>query len=148
MRALQRAWRGEVLLKAVSGAAGSSLPGLGRAMLVRADPVLASPGVVLGYVLLFTDLTERKDAEAARRLFQEGIVQGSKAMANRTDSPAGVAVRSLLAAMLEKAQLAAFEITDGVDTKGMSGKLVSVRASVDRATEMLGRLAQHSGGAE
>ncbi len=145
LRALQRTWRGEVMLKSVSKTVGSNLPVLGRAMFVRADPVLSAPGFVLGYVMLFTDLTERKDAEAARRIFQEGIVQRSQAMASRANSRTGIATQSLLASMLENAQLAALEITDGVDTKGMSQKLNSVRSSVERATEMLDRLIRHSG---
>jgi len=51
-------WRGEAVL------------GGCRPMQVRADPVFSSPGQVTGFVLLFTDLTEQKAAEAARQRFQ------------------------------------------------------------------------------
>ena len=136
LRSAHRTWRGEVLLKAGQD---SGLP-----LLVRADPVFSSPQRVLGFVLLFTDLTERKEAEQARRLFQEGIVNGQRVASKRLDSRAGIAAQSLLASMLENAQLAALEITDGVDTTGMAGRLESVRASVQRAAEMLERLIRHS----
>lgn len=135
LRFSQRTWRGEALLK------------LGedehRAMLVRADPVFAAPDRVLGYIILFTDLTDRKEAERARRQFQEGIAEGQRRAAARLESQAGVAARNLLASMLENAQLAAMEITDGVDAIGIAHRLESVRASVQRAAEMLERLLRH-----
>lgn len=136
LRVSQRTWRGEALLK------------LGeeehRAMLVRADPVFAAPDRVLGYIVLFTDLTERKEAERARRLFQEGIAEGQRKAAARLETQAGVTARNLLASMLENAQLAAMEITDGVDALGMAYRLESVRASMQRASEMLERLLRHA----
>ena len=113
-------------------------------MLIRADPVFSAPQRVLGFVLLFTDLTERKLAEQSRRVFQEGIVHKSRMAASRLDTRAGIAAQSLLATILENAQLAALEITDGVDTAGMSARIESVRASVQRASDMLERLIRHS----
>ena len=60
------AWRGEVEIPTRSG---NTQP-----FLVRADPVNAAQDRVLGFVLLFTDLTERKAADAARGRFQEGVL--------------------------------------------------------------------------
>ena len=136
LRLLRRPWRGEVQLRMQDGAY--------KAMLVRADPVFSAPDRSLGYVLLFTDLTERKEAERARRRFQEGIAQGQRVVASRLDSGAGAIAQSLLASVLENAQLAAMEITDGVDTHGMFTKLESVRTSVERAAEILDRLMRHT----
>ena len=112
--------------------------------MVRADPVFSSPGRVLGFVLLFTDLTERKAADAARRRFQDGIVGGARAMVGRLDSQADLVFQNLLPSVVENAQLAALEITDGVDVARMPGMLESVQASVSRATEVLGRLIWHA----
>ena len=136
LRRQHRTWRGEVLLLTADGDQ--------KAMLVRADPVFSAPGRALGFVLLFTDLSERKAAEQARRLFQDGIVRNQRQAASRVDSSAGMAAQSLLASVLENAQLAALEITDGVDTAGMSNRLESVRASVQRASEMLERLIRYA----
>ncbi len=137
LRTTHRAWRGEVQLRAGQGP--------DRALLVRADPVFSAPERVLGYVLLFTDLTSRKQADQARRLFQEDIAQSQSTAGARLDMRAGMAAQSLLATVLENAQLAALEITDGGDTENMGRRLESVRASTRRAAEMLDRLIRHAG---
>ncbi len=132
----KRTWRGEVQLETESGE--------NRPLLVRADPVFSSPDRVLGFVLLFTDLTERKAADAARRRFQDGIVGGHRGTVGRLDSQADLIFQNLLSSVVENAQLAALEITDGVDVARMPAMLESVQASVARATEVLGRLIWHA----
>lgn len=66
-----RAWRGEA---EIARPDGSSIP-----VLVRADPVFVSPDRILGFVVLFADMTDAKAAQFARRRFQEEIyaVSGS-----------------------------------------------------------------------
>ena len=102
--------------------------------------VLSSPERVLGFVLMFTDLTERKAAEVARRRFQEGILQSNRKLANRIDSQADLVFQNLMSAIIENAQLAALEITDGTDPTGMPTLLESVRNSVARTVEVLEHL--------
>ncbi len=131
-----RTWRGEVRMR--RAAEGDC------ALLVRADPVFSAPGRVLGFVLLFTDLTERKEAEQARRSFQQTIAAGQQEAQRSLHSNSGHAAQSLLTSVLENAQLAALEITDGVDTAGMALRLESVRVSVQRASDMLERLLRYS----
>ena len=65
-------------------------------MLVRADPVFARLDRMLGFVLLFTDLTERKAAEAARRGFQEEVDRPPPAVSVRLDSNADLMFRQSL----------------------------------------------------
>ncbi len=132
----RRSWRGEVRLV-------DEAPGEDRPMLVRADPVFSAPDRVLGFVLLFTDLTERKQAEAARRRFQEGIVQGHPVRPGRLDRTSDPIFRTLLNTVVENAQLAALEITDGVELTRMPRMLDSVRASVARTAEVLEHLLRH-----
>lgn len=132
----RRSWRGEVRLVGAT-------PGDDRPMLVRADPVFSAPDRVLGFVLLFTDLTERKQAEAARRRFQEGIVQGHPVRPGRLDRASDLMFRNLLNTVVENAQLAALEITDGVELTRMPRMLDSVRASVARTAEVLEHLLRH-----
>lgn len=132
----RRPWRGEI------GLAGRS--GETRSLLVRADPVLSAPDRVLGYVLLFADLTERRAAESARRRFQEEVVEQHRPMTTRLDSKSDLLYRRVLSTVVSNAQLAALEITDGVDPARMPEMLESVQASVTRTAELLQHLVWHS----
>jgi PAS domain-containing protein len=132
----RRPWRGEVRLET-----NARDP---KPLTVRADPVFSSPDRVLGHVLLFTDLSERKTAEDARRRFQERILEGKRMSPALLDSRNDFVYQNLLTLVVENAQLAALEITYGVDTVRMPGMLESVRASVTRTTELLERLISHA----
>ncbi len=127
-----RPWRAEVSL---NGAAEG-----GARFLLRADPVFASSSRVLGFVLMFTDLSERKAAEAARRRFQESVIE-TRAL-HRTDAatPDALGYRALETLIMENAQLAALEITDGIDPRRMPVMLEGVRASVARCAGLLDHL--------
>jgi PAS domain-containing protein len=132
----RRAWRGEVLL---DGRADKPMP-----LLVRADPVIAAHARMLGFVLIFTDLTERKAAESARKRFQESVIEQRRPMTGRLDSQADLVFRNVLSTMVENAQLAAMEIADCVDPAQMPEMLEAIRASVNRTAEMLGYLIWHA----
>lgn len=134
--AYRRVWRGEVTLLTKQGEP--------KPLLVRADPVFSSPDRVLGFVLMFTDVTERKLAEAARRRLQENIVGQRRFMTVRLDSKADLVYRNLLNSLVGNAQLAALEITDGVDVTRMPEMLDSVKASVTRTAEVLEHLVWHT----
>ena len=54
--------------------------------------------------------------------------------------------RNLLASVVGNAQLAALEITDGVDLAQVPAMLESVQSSVERAAELLERLVWHAAG--
>jgi len=125
-------WRGEAVL-------GGSRP-----VQVRADPVFSSPGQVTGFVLLFTDLTEQKAAEAARSRFQERMFERSRPLSTRLDAKGDLLFQALLSHVVENAQLAALEITDGGETARMPEMLESVRASVTRTRRVLEHLIWHS----
>src|SRR6478736_6460246 len=71
---------------------------------------------VLGFVLIFSDITDRKAAESARSRFQEGIVQSNRISSVRLDSKTDLVYQNLLSSVIENAQLAALEITYGVET--------------------------------
>lgn len=125
----QRSWRGEVEMSVV--------PDERLRLQVRADPVLSAPRRLLGFVLLLTDLTERQAVETARRRFQSGIVEQHRMTAVRLDSHADLIYRNLLSTVIGNAQLAALEITDGVDLARMPEMLESVHVSVTRSKELL-----------
>ena len=132
----RRSWRGEAML--ARGADGA-MP-----LLIRADPVFAPRSRLLGFVLIFTDLTERKAAEAARKRFQTGVIAQHRPLAGRLDSEADLIFRNILSSVVENAQLAALEIADGVDPAQMPQMLEAIRISVARTAEKLGYLIWHA----
>lgn len=127
-----RPWRGEVSLECVGQ---PPLP-----FLVRADPVLSAPGEVLGFVLLLTDTRQRQRADAARRRFQSDAMEPRKAMAVPLESEEDLLYRKLFSRLVHNAQLAALEITDGVDLERVPDMLDGVQASVSRTAELLEHL--------
>jgi light-regulated signal transduction histidine kinase (bacteriophytochrome) len=131
----RRTWRAEVNLKLEHGA---------RALLVRADPVFSAPGRVLGFVLLFMDISERRAVDTARRRLQDSIIKGNRAVTARLDTRASLLYQDLLSSVVENAQLAALEITDGSDTALMSEMLESIRSSVARTADLLEHLLWHA----
>ncbi|PSO14008.1 histidine kinase, partial [Bradyrhizobium sp. MOS004] len=119
-----RPWRGELLLRSESNRE--------KPLLIRADPVHPSRDRVLGFVLIFSDITDRKAAEIARSRFQEGIVQSNRISSVRLDSKTDLVYQNLLSSVIENAQLAALEITYGVETGRIAEMLESVRNSTLR----------------
>lgn len=129
-------WRGEAELLDARGGT--------RPVLVRADPVFSAPGRVLGFVLVVTDLGERKAADVARQSFQEKIVAGRRQLPARVGSKTELLHKNILSAIVENAQLAALEIADGVEVGRMPSLLDNVQASVDRSAELLRHLLRHA----
>ncbi|MGB5832071.1 MAG: GAF domain-containing protein [Thiohalocapsa sp.] len=128
----QRPWRGEVEVR-VDGE--QTMP-----FLLRADPVLSAPGEALGFVLLLTDIRQRRRADAARQRFQATALEPTKAMAVPFASEDDLIYRSLFSSLARNAQLAALEITDGVEVDRVPDMLTGVQASVSRTAELLEHL--------
>jgi light-regulated signal transduction histidine kinase (bacteriophytochrome) len=131
-----RPWRGELLLRNQGNRE--------KPLSLRADPVQPSHDRVLGFVLMFSDITDRKAAEAARSRFQEGIIQSHRTHSVRLDSKTDLVYQNLLASVVENAQLAALEITYGVETGRIAEMLESVRNSTLRTAEVLEQLMWHA----
>ena len=91
--------------------------------------------------VLLADLTDRKAAESARRRFQDGIVRSHRKVSGAGDAPRNIAVQNLMSSVIENAQLAALEITDGTDLPEVPALLESVRTSVASTAEVLEQLA-------
>lgn len=139
LESLQRhrhTWRDELSLAAK---ASPSKP-----LQVRADPIFSTPSNLLGFVFHFTDMTQRKAAEEARRSFQEGLIGRHQMHTVQLNSKADLLYRNLLSSLVGNAQLAALEITDGMETAQIPGKLESVQASMTRSRELLEHLLWHA----
>jgi two-component system, chemotaxis family, sensor kinase Cph1 len=132
----RRAWRGELLLRSEGNRE--------RPLMIRAEPVEPSRDRVLGFVLIFSDITDRKAAETARSRFQEGIIKSHRINSVRLDSKTDLVYQNLLSSVVENAQLAALEITYGVETGRIAEMLESVRNSTLRTAEVLEHLIWHS----
>lgn len=140
LRQTRAPWRGEAVLM---GGNGTMQP-----VAVRADAVLASRDRVLGYVVLFTDLSERKAADFARERFRDNVMLSQRRLMGRIETNTALAVESLMSSIIDNAQLAALEIADGLDTTGIPETLESVRASVARAAEVLEQISRAAAQAE
>jgi two-component system, chemotaxis family, sensor kinase Cph1 len=132
----RRGWRGELLL--------CNEGNREKPLMIRAEPVQPSRDRALGFVLMFSDLTDRKAADAARSRFQEGIIQSHRINRVRLDSKTDLVYQNLLSSVVENAQLAALEITYGVETGRIAEMLESVRNSTLRTAEVLEHLIWHS----
>ncbi|HTZ71249.1 MAG TPA: GAF domain-containing protein [Acetobacteraceae bacterium] len=132
----RKAWRGEVFVGHADAAPVT--------LLVRADPVFATPDRVLGFVLLFTDVSERKSAERARRRFYDSMVARRPLPPEKLDADSSVKLQSLLSTVVANAQLAALEIADGRPPADLPALLESVQASVSRVADMLTHLLWHA----
>jgi len=133
LRLRRRTWHGEVRLADREGDA--------RPLLVQADPVLAPSERLLGFVLLFTDLSERRVAEAARLRFQEGVAEQRSLGQSRLGRDPRY--RDLHVSIVGNAELAALEVTEGVNTAEMADLLDGVRTSILRMETLLDHLAHH-----
>lgn len=124
-----RSWRGEVVLKAADGRT--------TALLLRADPVLSPGQRILGFVLIFADLTERNTVDAFRRRFQDDIL--SLLHSRRVDQgmDGNPAYRNLLSSVAANGRLAVMEIADNVEVNTVPGMLNGVGDSVARTAKLL-----------
>ena len=131
-------WRGEVTVRRGAFA--------GRSFLLRIDAVHATPnsGSLMGYVLLFGDLTEQKSAEDARRHFQEGVIQHHRVLPTPLNSRDDLLYRNILTSVIGNAQLAALEVADSMDVTRMSEMLESITSSVNRTAGLLEHLIVHA----
>jgi light-regulated signal transduction histidine kinase (bacteriophytochrome) len=128
----QQSWRGE--LEVDVGTDGV------HTLMLRADPVVAEGYRVLGFVLFFTDITDRKMLDVARRSFQEGIVNDHRRNEPELDDQADLLYRNLADGVLSNAKLAALEISDGADLESVPRMLESVHDSATRARALLRHL--------
>lgn len=135
-----RPWRGELALNRVG-----ALP---KPVTMRIEPVYATLERKLGYILHFDVIADRKAAESARQHFHENMVDRRLLRTVRLDSSADRDYQAVLATIVENAQLAALEITYGVETDEMPRMLEAIRASVSRTADLLEHLLWHASGVD
>ena len=128
----KRSFRADATLRAVEG--------LEIPLHIRADAIAGRDERTLGFVLMFSDLTERRGAETARRRFQESIVGSRRRLSSRLETNDEVRTQGLISQVIENAQLAALEVTDAADPANMRKLLEGIRNSVERSAQVLEHL--------
>jgi two-component system, chemotaxis family, sensor kinase Cph1 len=126
----RQAWRGQLELRT-----GDSevLP-----VAVRAEVVPARDGSVLGFFLIFDDLTNLQRAAEARLRLEESLSHAglaSEALGRSLTVP-----DDLMGAVLANASLAAMDIADGSATPAVAGLLEEIDGSTRRVTALYARI--------
>ncbi|MEO8060463.1 MAG: GAF domain-containing protein [Burkholderiales bacterium] len=130
----RRPWRGELALRVPDA---KTLP-----VAVRAEVVPARDGSVLGFFMIFVDLTNTQRATEARRHLERSLSQAVDD-APRRDDPrsAGMATHGdVMGAILANASLAAMDIADGSTAPSVAPLLEELEASTRRAAQLYGSI--------
>ena len=130
----RRPWRGELALALQSG---KTLP-----VAVRAEVVPARDGSVLGFFLIFTDLTDTQRAAEARRHLEQSLSEAVAEAPTRDEKRTASATErgDLMGAILANASLAAMDIADGSSASSVAPLLEELEASTKRATALYGQI--------
>jgi light-regulated signal transduction histidine kinase (bacteriophytochrome) len=129
----RRAWRGEL---GIALADGSPLK-----VGVRAEVVPARDGTVLGFFLIFDDLTQNMRAAAARRRLEQSL-SSAKRSTLALDAQSGIAGAGdeVMAAVLANASIAAMDIADGGAVPSVAALLEEIDLSAQRAAWLYGQI--------
>ena len=128
----RRSWRGELALRLPSG---GTLP-----VAVRSEVVTSRDGAVLGFFLIFVDLTDSRRAAEARRHLEQSLTQAWGDDSPASGDDAAQDSGELIGAILANASLAAMDIADGNNGASVAPLLEEVEASTRRAAALYGRL--------
>lgn len=133
LRSEHDSWRGEWLLRA----GGGQTVALG----VRADAIPGPGGSVLGYIIIFTDLTDTKRTEAARRHLEQSLSEAGRAGIGRDPAmPPKREPDEVIGAILANASVAAMELTDTAAAVPVATLIEELEASATRAAAIYGKL--------
>ncbi len=122
----RRAWRGELGLELGDGAL--------LQVAVRAEVVPARDGSVLGFFLIFNDLTETRQTAAARRHLEQSLSVVRRSPPGPL--PGGEEPDEVMAAVLANASIAAMDIVDGGNEPSVAELLQEIEASTQRAASL------------
>lgn len=127
-------WRGELQLTLKQG---KPLP-----VAVRAEVVPARDGTVLGFFMIFVDLTDSQRATEARQNLERSLSQAvDEAPPSQTAQLTGLGPQGdVMGAILANASLAAMDIADGGGAPSVAPLLQELEASTRRATQLYGRI--------
>jgi hypothetical protein len=107
---------------------------------LRAEVVPARDGSLLGFFLVFDDLSDSQRADAARQRLDQALTQGAQRVNSPQQPP-----NTLMSAMLASASMAAMDIADSRALPTIAKLLDEVDQSTRRAMVLYERIRQVSG---
>ncbi len=134
MRQDRQPWRGEMMLACGDG---RMLP-----VNLRIDVVPGLDGnALLGFLLIFRDLSEERRAAAARARLEEALSEvAERRLDGGADAGADAQPDEVIRAILTNASIAAMDIAEGTIGQTMAPVLEEVEAATRRATEFYNRI--------
>ena len=109
-------------------------------MAVRVEVVPARDGTVLGFFLIFVDLTDKQRAAQARLHLEQSLSRANDDAPAGDEACVGSPRGDLMGAILANASLAAMDIADGGSAPTVAPLLEELEASTQRATALYGRM--------
>ena len=138
----ERSWRGELQLDA---GGGSVVP-----LAIRADVIPRIDGMgALGRIVLVTNMTEGREADAARDRVHRAIRDAQRPL-QQPEIPftERAEFRELLEAVLAHASLAVLEVADDADSATVVPTLDDLEASMKRLSELTRQMSAYASGGE
>ena len=137
VRQLQRAWRAELALVRRAERGGQATEPLPVG--VRVELVPGRDGRVLGSIIVLTDLSDSRRADAARRHLEHALQLAAR---GGLPEAGGLLADKVIGAILTNASLAAMDIADSTAGPSVAPLLEEVEASAQRATALYARIRQ------
>lgn len=121
--------------------------GLGQALPVslRAEVVPGNAGSVIGFILIFADLSDNKRAEAARRHLEASLSEAAHGSLGWPQRPgASTEADELVNAIFTNVSLAAMDIADSTIGPSVAPLLEQLEQSARRAATLYGHIQSHA----
>ncbi len=139
VQAERRAWHGELVL------AREGQP----VVSVRAEPVPARDGSMLGLIFMFEDMTASKRADAARSHLQASLSDAGRSLKTAPPGASTAAPEDeLMAALLTNASLAAMDVCEDDQSPALASLLEALEISTRRSASLYGHIRAFSGSAD
>lgn len=107
-------------------------------LFIRADVISAPPSDLLGFVLIFSDLTQRQAAHDAQEHFQRvaDATRASEALSGAEDE--------IIEGLVNNAAFAALELAQGIDVESASEAIQALEVSIERSRRLLDELVRNA----
>lgn len=133
LRTQRLPWRGELSF-AVEGAPAVPIG-------LRADIVPGAHGSILGFILIFTDLSDTKRADTARRQLEHALHEANRLESGaEADSAPGQSPDKVIGTILTNTRLAALDIGGGSGGAAAATLIGELETASRRATDLYVRL--------